>query len=69
MSRTLTDPRERAVEDAADAIHDWANDVIDSLYERDPEYRFHPGPARDRLKRLVAQFGEAVKNYYGCEED
>jgi hypothetical protein len=62
MARQLTLKCERRVEDAADAIRDWANDVIDGLYD--------PGPCwarawwADKLPELVAEFTEAAE---ACE--
>jgi len=62
MARQLTLKCERRVGDAADALRDWANDVIDGLYSGDvnrPSLAWWAG----KLPALVAAFTEAAEAY------
>ena len=60
MGVRLTDPRERAIEDALDALRVWANDAIDDLYERDSQVRVGPARFAARLPALVQRYAAAV---------
>jgi hypothetical protein len=62
MARQLTLQCERRVQDAADAIREWANDVIDDMYSGDVN---RPSPAwwADKLPELVAAFTLAAEAY------
>ncbi len=61
MARQLTLKCERRVQDAADAIREWANDVIDSMFDACPQHG--PGWWADKLPELVATFTEAAAAY------
>jgi len=60
MGVRLTDPRDRAIERALDDLHDWANDALDDLYERDSQVRVGPARFAARLPALGERYAAAV---------
>lgn len=62
MARRLTLKAERRVEDAAEEIREWANDVIDGMYSADVN-RHSPEWWAEKLPELVAEFTAAAAAY------
>lgn len=62
MARKLTLKCERRVEDAAEAIREWAGDVTEGMYSGD-NTRHSPGWWADKLPELVAEFTAAAAAY------
>lgn len=63
MPRTLSTQVECEIEDAADEIHEWANDVIDALYSKDGSYHKGFGFSShwlNALMPLVQKFGKVA---------
>jgi hypothetical protein len=62
VSRRLTLKCEQRVEDAAEDIREWANDVVEGMYSGDVN-RHSPGWWADKLPELVAEFVAAAEAY------